>query len=1340
MFEPDGTTQWEHPSLPVSVGPTETDAIVEADLIPVQEEPSPVEQSSAVEAEAASSGEPVVPVDVSLPLPTGWIQVETDDGTSYYLFEADGTVQWERPGIRELVETGVDEKPAEFEVQEEPIETENESAPTAADVAAVEELSPEPEEEAAQLPVGWVQVETDDGTPYYLFEADGTVQWERPGTNEIVETGVDEKPAEMEVQEEPIVTESESPAAADVAAVEEPFPEPEEEAAPLPVGWVQVEMDDGTPYYLFEADGTTQWERPTVTEDQQVDSVAVEEKVESAAVGEPAESEVPLEQPLTNAWRPQEDSSPLPAGWAQLETDDGSPYFVFEADGTTQWERPTSTEEQGESTSVEAEAEPAEEALAELTSAMRDETPMPDEDEPEMESMPLPAGWAQLETDDGSPYFIFKADGTTQWEHPTLTEEYAEENATTQVEEEPAPSETVHPASDGEIPGDEPQLDSVQTEEENTSLPPGWVQLATDDGTPYYMFEVDGTTRWEPPSFDDPNTRTEESLSPTMECIPEAVEPTAASFEPLDEAPGVADDSQAPDLPEGWTALVDDATGTPYYFRASDNTTSWDRPTEAVTESEESGTVEDVSAGIAAAPENPENSTPETESEAIDSSYVMVEEEPPEADLPPGWIELIEDSSGMPYYLFEEDGRTQWDRPGLSTSFDQTDNAREEGPGTKESRPGKEGSTGSPVASAPEETGQEQDQALPSGWTECVDSTSGNIYYFEEATGATSWERPVAAAKPPSSYKSRKPGRPAHAVVSFGFGGRLCVLRPQPSKLNVLTIHRTFNVAPKECLTRIEQSKQQFGVVGPLNSSDNASVESYVAEKASNHDDLLWCLISIASKSSGRLRSSDGTNNANSPEVAVVSLLLDGTEEPVADEGKEFPPPSESGRTNGQSLNSVERLLLSGKREQAVEEAISCKNFTMALLVASLCSQAVYQHAAKCFADEVLSKGLPLHTIALLFAGQFHPSSWDEVAPEVLRRTWKRHLAAVISNRVEGWDETVLALGDRLMDLGDVMAAHVCFMVCGCSVGKPVSHGSRLTLLGCDLDILDLILQGSSSLEAFERTEAYEWAKRRGNPNASISSLQFFKIMYATLLADFGFVHSAKLYIDSVVDCMGFSLQDARMANSARGPFSLSMLTSDQNGLLAALGTFDERLSGPMNDAASVRSEENEADWSFVTAHTNIKDVTVSSPPPEPLSKLSSNGEPDLSRPLRPIGEDNVPTESAASGTSSQEMPSPVYQPPSPTKAADRPTTQARKPPAALNKAFDPSEANAAKQRAATPGPARSSQIQASKRETAPVSAPANLETPKKGTTPSKSCCQLFFVDRTSFSHTSLAE
>jgi hypothetical protein len=59
------------------------------------------------------------------------------------------------------------------------------------------------------------------------------------------------------------------------------------------------------------------------------------------------------------------------------------------------------------------------------------------------------------------------------------------------------------------------------------------------------------------------------------------------------------------------------------------------------------------------------------------------------------------------------------------------------------------------------------------------------------------------------------------------------------------------------------------------------------------------------------------------------------------------------------------------------------------------------------------------------------------------------------------------------------------------------------------------------SFESFKLTEAWEWAKRKGNSKAVISMLQPFKLKCAEILVDFGFEKEAKKYIDNIRKCNG---------------------------------------------------------------------------------------------------------------------------------------------------------------------------------------------------------------------------
>jgi len=87
--------------------------------------------------------------------------------------------------------------------------------------------------------------------------------------------------------------------------------------------------------------------------------------------------------------------------------------------------------------------------------------------------------------------------------------------------------------------------------------------------------------------------------------------------------------------------------------------------------------------------------------------------------LPPGWESAPDPASGKPYYFNRATGETSWTPPAAAP-------AAAPAPAPV-----------APVAAAP---------ALPPGWEAAPDPATGKQYYFNRATGETSWTPPAAAA------------------------------------------------------------------------------------------------------------------------------------------------------------------------------------------------------------------------------------------------------------------------------------------------------------------------------------------------------------------------------------------------------------------------------------------------------------------------------------------------------------------------------------------------------------------------------------------------------------------
>lgn len=327
--------------------------------------------------------------------------------------------------------------------------------------------------------------------------------------------------------------------------------------------------------------------------------------------------------------------------------------------------------------------------------------------------------------------------------------------------------------------------------------------------------------------------------------------------------------------------------------------------------------------------------------------------------------------------------------------------------------------------------------------------------------------------------------------------------------------------------------------------------------------------------------------------------------------------------------------MLRGQREAAVELAMETNNYALALLIGAYCDSETYNRVAKQCAEKLLRSGSPLHTITMLFSGEILDSSiWSESSSELLE-SWTSHLAAIISNRTQGWQRVVFTLGTRLQQLGDMNSAHFCYMVCGLQLSSPTLPHTYVSLLGCDhLDPESMSLMTSEGIEAFGRTETYEWAKRRGNRNAVIKTLQPFKLYYAMLLADLGYVDLAKMYLESILRMYGLEGDMDRFDSAMPAKRTVPEMCDSFEAFKAAVGDFEQRLfrsvrvvipvetkedglptveensrdnapaqtKSTFNDLTSP-SKTSESDMTFMTAATHLQDTTTTDAASKPKKK-----------------------------------------------------------------------------------------------------------------------------------------
>jgi hypothetical protein len=959
------------------------------DYVHVEGETGRLDQGASIET--ASSALP------SANLPNSWVElVDQDTGATYFYSEEQNIASWERPNVpNDVVEDSLNQpqfqvfpespneedafvsevehddhliEPAanvesEIALPEEraqptssielfPVQSTQEFPNTANHPEDTQEPISSPADEldtadgaANALPADWIEMtDENSGQSYYFNEQLGDTQWERPllslQTNEVeVAEVTGEEPATqipiestgetsmnipasqglttdgevsnetVELSIEPLQTESLD------RANTEPKVESETvtESTPLPQGWItMVDESSNMTYYYNEAEGITQWEAPEISVDP---------------ITEANDKESPPEELDAQEERTAFDHDDVTEGIVSNQMESTA------AEGTEL--QPIVTSDEAEIT----DKTPNQVAMTEGNVAYEK---MPEEaaDLPlgteEADSI-LPSGWVEMiDETSGQQYYYNEVENITQWDKPK--ESRTDDDSVT----EPMKSQTFDTALDAMSEVEDEFVDAtvkktVETnvlvaEEKPTlevvaDLPAGWVEMVDETSSlPYYFNEVENITQWEKPDQDEKEETTISDVSNSENLSGKGISSSSASdnAEPKDVPVQGSDKKEEAStrivltknsLPAGWEELIDESSGQPYYFNEADNVTQWERPKQGTKSSDEI---------IQEPTEAEENTSTVVHESANDekeySTKLGVETEitPDDATsvLQPGWVEMFDESSGQPYYFNESKNVTQWVKPlvhkynavakndegDLASSVNGAPNSQEEWvevdvPSVDMPQKGSVATANISKASVPS-TANKND--LPSGWAEILDASSGKQYYVHAVKNITQWDRPVsfeaediAVTSIPRNKKQER-CRPPHAIATFGFGGRLCVMRPQAAdsltfnlgdsncvaptlRKGPVELHRLSSLLPDDHLPRTNNDTSKSSLLRPFINCPDPEVLSYLEEKSGEcqtDNELLWNLVSIAARWKGRLRSADGITNPDGPEATVVNLLL----------------------------------------------------------------------------------------------------------------------------------------------------------------------------------------------------------------------------------------------------------------------------------------------------------------------------------------------------------------------------------------------------------------------------------------------------------------------------------
>ncbi|KAK3434605.1 hypothetical protein EUGRSUZ_D02081 [Eucalyptus grandis] len=416
-------------------------------------------------------------------------------------------------------------------------------------------------------------------------------------------------------------------------------------------------------------------------------------------------------------------------------------------------------------------------------------------------------------------------------------------------------------------------------------------------------------------------------------------------------------------------------------------------------------------------------------------------------------------------------------------------------------------------------------------------------------------------------------GRPAHALVTFGFGGKLIVMKDatfasNPSYggqdssgssiavLNILEVFQKKNDASGDgvgaCNYLHALCQQTFP--GPLAGGSVGSKElnKWIDERIVNCESpdmdykkaealkLLLSLLKIACQHYGKLRSPFGTEMAfkegDSPETAVARLFASAKKNngPFGGYNSEsrclqfLPSPEQIQAT----ASEVQNLLVSGRKKEALQCAQEGQLWGPALILASQLGDQFYVDTVKQMALIQMVPGSPLRTLCLLIAGQpaevFSADTNPISAPVTtimsqrpaqpgtngMLDDWEENLAVIAANRTKDDELVIIHLGDSLWkERSEIIAAHICYLVAEANF-ESYSDTARLCLVGADHWKCPRTYASPGSIQ---RTELYEYSKMLGNSQFILLPFQPYKLIYAYMLAEVGKVSDSLKYCQALL-------------------------------------------------------------------------------------------------------------------------------------------------------------------------------------------------------------------------------
>ncbi|CAJ1059720.1 protein transport protein Sec16B [Xyrichtys novacula] len=376
-----------------------------------------------------------------------------------------------------------------------------------------------------------------------------------------------------------------------------------------------------------------------------------------------------------------------------------------------------------------------------------------------------------------------------------------------------------------------------------------------------------------------------------------------------------------------------------------------------------------------------------------------------------------------------------------------------------------------------------------------------------------------------------------HAVVSFGPAGQL--IRVSPGLSTQESISQVEIHSMEVVLSETVEQQEMRNFPGPLVREDLHKVDAieFAHQRAGDcmrddklHDKrsaaLLWNLLILLCRQNGQIVGSDiaellmqGSNSDGSWEKDAPTLIdfSEGStaEEPLrkGDDLLTGNLSSSSSETSVKALQNYTKLLLAGRKKEALESAMSSGLWGHALFLASKMDNRSYTTVLNRFTGQLTASD-PLQTMFQLLSGRtpavamcYADEKWGD---------WKPHLAVMLSNETGDpavQQRAIMMMGDTLASKGLMHAAHMCYLTAGVPFGVFPHKAERLVLLGSSHR---LPFQHFAMNSAIQCTELYEYCQTLGGKSFFIPTFQVYKFLYACRLLDCGLSSQAFHYCEVV--------------------------------------------------------------------------------------------------------------------------------------------------------------------------------------------------------------------------------